>query len=121
MLRQSAGIHGLFAQQLQDLPPRWIRKRFENQIHISLFSEIWKKSQIDVMLAQSREVLMENLARGWSIVMAHWHHHSVAVWIAILPGAWVAISASRRRQNEKDADDGNLRPKRRPPLPRSTL
>jgi hypothetical protein len=66
---------------------------------------------------------MENLVRGWAIVMAHWHGHSLAVWIASATGAWVAIWlaiwAARRERNEKDSDDESLRPKRRLLLPGS--
>jgi hypothetical protein len=69
-----------------------------------------------------QEGLMDNLARGWAIVMAHRHGFPVAVWIAILTaamGAGFTIWAQRRQRNKKDAGDGSLRPKRRQPLPGS--
>jgi hypothetical protein len=63
---------------------------------------------------------MDDLARGWVIVMQHWHNRDLVFWIAImLPSAiaiWIAISADRRKRPRQE-DDLNFRPKPRAPLP----
>ena len=47
MLRQVACGHGLFPQQMQDLSPCRIGERLEDQIHISILSEIPKDVKRD--------------------------------------------------------------------------
>lgn len=67
---------------------------------------------------------MDNLARGWAIVVEHWHRHGhgfgPAIWIAIAIGVTLPIWAARRQRNQADIEDESLRPKQRPPLPKSS-
>ena len=65
---------------------------------------------------------MQDLARGWAIVMAHWNSHHladmIALWTALGAGVWLPIWVALREPDRKNSDDANLRPKQRAPLPR---
>lgn len=64
---------------------------------------------------------MQNLARGWAIVVDHWHHHAhglgVAFWILITMAVVLPAGNAWRKRNPPDAEDESLRPKQRAPLP----
>ena len=64
---------------------------------------------------------MDDLARGWAIVMAHWHSHhladTIAIWIALPVGIWLPIWVALREQKKQDSADETLGPKQRTKLP----
>ena len=64
---------------------------------------------------------MQDLARGWTIVMAHWHGHDladmIAIWIALMPSVWLPVWIALRVRKKGDTEDETLRPKQRTKLP----
>ena len=59
---------------------------------------------------------MDDLARGWAIVMGHTHGHSSAFWIAVFVAVWLPIimgALAARKRTDHDADDNYMRSKPR--------
>lgn len=63
---------------------------------------------------------MLDLARGWTIVMAHWHTRhladTIAIWIALPVGIWLPIWVALREWKKPDSPDESLGPKQRTKL-----
>jgi len=64
---------------------------------------------------------MHDLARGWAIMMAHWHGHHlggmIAIWMPIWICIWLPMLTARRKKNDEDSKDEGICPKQRTPLP----